>query len=59
MEDIGIKILLNFVVAALSQPQDCRLLENAERVYNLLDPLNESNTSVCVKGAWAIVQQTQ
>ena len=27
-------------------------------VYNLLDPLNESNTSACVKGAWAIIQQT-
>ena len=58
MQDIGIKILFNIVVVALSQAEDCKLLENAERVYNLLDPLNESNTSACVKGAWAIIQQT-
>ena len=29
-----------------------------EKVYRLLDPKDESNTSACVKEAWAIIQQT-
>ena len=31
---------------------------NVEKVYSLLDPEDESNTSACLKGAWAIIQQT-
>ena len=34
------------------------MLKNLDKVYSLLDPLNESNTSACLKGAWAIIQQT-
>ena len=29
-----------------------------EKVYSLLDPEDESNTSACLKGAWVIIQQT-
>ena len=28
-----------------------------EKVYSLLDPEDESNTSACLKGAWVIIQQ--
>ena len=31
---------------------------NVEKVYSLLDPGDESNTSACLKGAWVIIQQT-
>ncbi len=38
--------------------EDCKQELNVEKVYSLLDPKDESNTSACVKGAWAIIQQT-
>ena len=43
----------------LSQPsnEDCKQVLNMEKVYHLLDPEDESNTSACLKGAWAIKQQ--
>ena len=33
-------------------------VQNLEKVYSLLDPGEESNMSACVKGAWAVIQQT-
>ncbi|KAJ7392736.1 FAD1 flavin adenine dinucleotide synthetase [Desmophyllum pertusum] len=44
-----------------SQPAnepDYKPVLSVEKVYSLLDPRDESNTSACLKGAWAVIQQT-
>lgn len=41
-----------------SPNEDSEQVVNVEKVYHLLNPKDESNTSACLKGAWAIIEQT-
>ena len=43
---------------SLQMRTQCKQVLSMEKVYHLLDPKDESNTSACLKGAWAIIQQT-